>query len=244
LTPPVGRGHKQFTQAAPLRAAAEAILQQRDVVGLLGLTIRAEVERQTLRAYGDRPARTRERRRYVLTVRDQPAAIAAEEQRLGWRAYATNAPRAALPLAQAVQAYRDEWLVERDMARLKARPLSLRPLWVSRDDHAVGLTHLLTLGARVLALVEYQARQKLQQASGQLIGLYPGQPRRATDQPTSERLLKAFDPIVLTSFQIGQQVHRFLTPLSELQQTILRALDCPPNLYPQLLSNSPTPLRI
>lgn len=244
LTPARGRGRQQFTEVAPLRAAAEAILRQRDVVGLLRIRLRADVERRALRAYGDRPARTQERRRYGLTVQDQPAHIAAQEQRLGWRAYATNAPRRALPLAQAVLAYRDEWLVERDCARLKGRALSLRPLWVSREDHAVGLTHLLTLGARVLAVVEYHARQKLQQAGRRLTGLYAGQPTRATEQPTTERLLKAFDHIILTTIRTGRQVQRVLTPLSDLQQTILRHLDCPRNLYSQLVSNSPMPLRI
>jgi transposase len=244
LTPARGRGRKQCTEAAPLRAAAEAVLQQRDVVGLLQVQVRAEVERRGVRAYGGQPARREERRRYVLTVQDNPAQIAAQERRLGWRAYATNAPRRGLSLSQAIQAYRDEWLVERDCARLKGRPLSLRPLWVSREDHAVGLTHLLTLGARVLAVVEYQARQKLHQTGQALTGLYAGQPTRATDQPTTERLLKAFDRVILTTLHTRQPVQRFLTPLSDLQRTILRHLGCPTNLYSQLVSNPSMPLRI
>jgi transposase len=244
LTPPRGRGHKQFTDAAALRTAAEAILEQREVVGLLRIQVKAEVERQTVRAYAGQPARTQQRQRYLVTVQDAPARIAAQEQRLGWRAYATNVPERSLSLSQAVQAYREEWLVERDCARLKGRALSLRPVWVSREDHAVGLTHLLTLGARVLAVVEYQARLKLQQAGRPLTGLYAGQPKRATDQPTTERLLTAFDRIILTTIQTGRRVQRFLTPLSGLQQTILRHLDCPRNLYSQLVPNSSMPLRI
>lgn len=244
LTPARGRGRQQFTDAAALRTAAAAIVEEREVVGLLRIQVKAEVERQAVRAYAGRPAHTRERRRYVVSVQDVPARIAAQEQRLGWRAYVTNVPPASLSLAQAVQAYRDEWLVERDCARLKGRPLSLRPVWVSREDHAVGLTHLLTLGARVLAVVEYQARQKLQQAGRRLTGLYPGQPKRATDRPTTERLLTAFDHIILTTIRTGRKVQRFLTPLSELQQTILRHLDCPRDLYSQLASYSSIPLRI
>jgi transposase len=244
LTPARGRGRQQFTDAAALRTAAAAIVAEREVVGLLRIQVKAEVERQAVRAYAGRPAQTRERRRYVVSVQDVPARIAAQEQRLGWRAYVTNVPPASLSLAQAVQAYRDEWLVERDCARLKGRPLSLRPVWVSREDHAVGLTHLLTLGARVLAVVEYQARQKLQQAGRRLTGLYPGQPKRATDRPTTERLLTAFDHIILTTIRTGRKVQRFLTPPSELQQTILRHLDCPRDLYSQLASNSSIPLRI
>lgn len=244
LTPARGRGRQQFTDAAALRTAAAAILEEREVVGLLRIQVKAEVERQAVRAYAGRPAQTRERQRYVVSVQDVSARIAAQEQRLGWRAYVTNVPPSSLSLAQAVQAYRDEWLVERDCARLKGRPLSLRPVWVSREDHAVGLTHLLTLGARVLAVVEYQARQKLQQAGRRLTGLFAGQPKRATDQPTTERLLAAFDHVILTTIRTGRQLQRFLTPLSSLQQTILRYLDCPRDLYTQLVSNSLIPLRI
>jgi transposase len=244
LTPTRGRGRQQFTDAAALRTAAAAIMEEREAVGLLRIQVKAEVERQAVRAYASRPAQTRERRRYVISVEDVPARIAAQEQRLGWRAYVTNVPGSRLSLAQAVQAYRDEWLVERDCARLKGRSLSLRPVWVSREDHAVGLTHLLTLGARVLAVVEYQARQKLQQAGQRLTGLFPGQPKRATDQPTTERLLTVFDHIILTTIRTGRQVQRFLTPLSGLQQTVLRHLDCPRNLYSQLASKSSIPLRI
>ena len=75
---------------------------------------------------------TTERRRLVLPVQDHSTRIAAQEQRLGWRAYATHGPRPTLPLAQAVLAYRDEWLIERDCARLKGRTRSLR---VSGEDH-------------------------------------------------------------------------------------------------------------
>lgn len=244
LTPARGRGQRQFSAEAPLQAAAAAILAERDVVGLLRLLIQAEVDQRPVRAYRGQPARVEQRRRYVLTVADDPEQIAACEKRLGWRAYATNAPRRGLSLSQAIQAYRDEWLVERDMARLKGKPLSLRPLWVSREDHAVGLTHLLTLGARLLAVVEFHLRQKLQAAGQSLPGLFAGQPTRATERPTTERLLKAFDRIILTTIQTGTQVQRFLTPLSDLQQTILQLLDRPPNLYSLLVSNSSKPLRL
>jgi transposase len=244
LTPPRGRGQRQFTEEAPLRAAVEAILAQRDVAGLLRVELQAEVEQRPVRAYRGQPARVEEQRRYVLTVVDDPAQMAACEKRLGWRAYATNAPRRGLSLAQAMQAYRDEWLVERDVARLKGKPLSLRPLWVSREDHAVGLTHLLTLGARLLAVLEFHLRHKLQTAGASLTGLFAGQPTRATERPTTERLLKAFDRIILTTLQTGKKMQRVLTPLSELQQTILQLLDRPPDLYSQLVSNSSKPLRI
>ena len=244
LTPPRGRGRRQFTEEAPLREAVQALLQRYEVEGLLKVQLKREVQRQTVRAYGSSPARVVEHTRYRVTVQKNQARIRTHEQLLGWRVYVTNAPVSRLSLAQALQAYRDEWLIERDCARLKGRPLSLRPMWVSREDHAVGLTRLLTLAARVLALAEYQVRRKLADERRTLDHLYAGQPTRRTDVPTTERLLKAFNHIVLTIAQKDHQISYHLTPLSDLQRTILRDLECPRKLYQQWIPKSWKPLKI
>lgn len=244
LTPARGRGRRQFTEEEPLRAAIQAILQRHEVAGLLHIDLQRDKERRPVRAYGGQPARMVERDRFVLTVTPNAARIKRQEQSLGWRVYVTNAPVSRLSLNQAVQAYRDEYVIERNCARLKGRPLSLRPAWVSREDHAVGLTRLLTLAARVLALAEYQVRRKLAEAKRSLMGLSPGQPNRLTDQPTTERLLKAFDQVVLTIVHKGQQIYFHLTPLSQLQRTILSDLGCPRNLYQRWIPKSWKPLRI
>ncbi|MBI3973570.1 MAG: hypothetical protein HY332_20035 [Chloroflexi bacterium] len=65
--------------------------------------------------------------------------------RLGWRVYATNQPAPHLPLAQAALAYRDEYLVDRSLGRLKGAPVPLTPMYLARDDHPTGLIRLLTL---------------------------------------------------------------------------------------------------
>lgn len=245
LTPPPGRGRRPFTEAAPLQAAVDAILERYAVTELLTVTLQRETERRPVRAYGGAPARIQERHRYVVTVKENRARRRTLEPRLGWRVYATNAPARQLPLSQAVLAYREEWLVERNCARLKGKSLSLAPLWVRRDDHALGLTRLLTLAARVLAVVEYQVRRTLAQDDRALSGLYPGQPTRATAQPTTERLLRAFKTVSLTLVRKGgTQIFYLLTPLSDLQRTILHDLDCPANLYQRWFPKSWKPLRI
>ena len=241
LTPPRGRGRKQYTERASLRAAVAEILARHDLAGLLTVELQLETTRRTVRAYADQPARTETTQRYLVTVTKDTAAIAEYEQLLGWRAFATNAFKTHLSLPQAVLAYREEWLVERDCARLKGRPLSLGPLWLAREDHAVGLVHLLTRGARVLALVEHQVRQNLQRAQRTLAGLYPGQPRRVTAQPTTERLLKAFKQVFLTIITVGHETHVHLTPLSKLQTTILQAMGGPPDLYSRLVTQFQKP---
>lgn len=244
LTPTRGRGQRQFTDETALQAAVDAILERYAVAGLLTVELQRETEHRAVRAYRGVPARSEERHRYIVKVKENRARLRALEPRLGWRVYVTNAPVRRLPLGQAVLAYRDEWLVERNCARLKGRALSLAPLWVRRDDHALGLTRLLTLAARVLAVVEYQARRTLAQDKRSLPGLYPGQPTRTTALPTTERLLRAFKTVGLTLVQKGAQVFYLLTPLSKLQRMILHDLACPSNLYQRWFPKSWKPLRI
>jgi transposase len=238
LTPLPGRGRRQFMEVAPLQEAVQAILTQYDVEGLLTVQLKRHTQQRAVRAYGHRPARVEKQHRYVVYVQSDSAAIERREQTLGWRGYATNAPRRALTLSQAVQAYRDEYLVERNFARLKGRPLSLAPVWLTREDHAIGLIRLLTLAARVLALLEYQVRRQLADTQQTLVGLYPGQATRATDQPTTERLLLAFKHITLISVRTGNQIKRHITSLSNVQKSILKLLGYPRNLYDQLILDS------
>ncbi len=131
----------------------------------------------------------------MCAVHRQEEAIVAHGETLGWRAYVTNAPAAQLTLAQAVLAYRDEWLIERGFHRLKGAPLSLDPLFVKRDDQVTGLINLLSIAVRMLTLLEFVVRRQLKQNQEQLTGLIPNNPHKAIDNPTTERLLNAFDNI-------------------------------------------------
>ena len=124
-----------------------------------------------------------------------------------------------------VLAYREEYLVERSLGRLKGQPLSLRPLYVERDDHATGLIRLLAIALRVLTLLEFVVRRRLTQEGERLAGLYAGNPKRATAHPTTERLLEAFRGITLTIIVEPHQTRRHLTTLSPLQQRILALLE-------------------
>jgi len=79
----------------------------------------------------------------------------------------------------------------------------------------------LTLGVRVLTLLEFVVRRRLAAEQAKLAGLYAGNPMRATARPTAERLLEAFRDITLTIVQEPHQTRQHLTPLSALQQRLL-----------------------
>ena len=97
LTPPRGRGQRQFTDEAALQTAVDAILERYAVAGLVTVELQRETEGRTVRAYRDAPARSEERHRYIVQVKENRARLRALEPRLGWRVYVTNAPARRLP---------------------------------------------------------------------------------------------------------------------------------------------------
>jgi transposase len=231
------RGKKRCTELSALREATEAMLQRYQVQGLLAVSYTEEMCEHPVRRYGNRPATVRVERAVRMTAVVNQEALTQAVRRLGWRVYVTNAPAAQLSLAQVVLAYRDEYLIERDMGRLKGRPLSLTPMYLERDDHATGLIRLLSMGLRVLTLLEFVVRRRLAAAKTVLAGLYAGNPKRATARPTTERLLKAFQGLTLTIIREGRRRRYHLTPLSRVQQRILARLDFPVDIYTRLCAD-------
>ena len=175
----------------------------------------------------------------ILTVIRQETAIAAHQKTLGWRVYVSNAPAAQLNLKQALLTYRDEWIIEHGFHRLKGAPLSLDPLFVKRDDQVVGLTNLLSLAVRMLTLIEFVVRRTLRvkQKKEQLTGLIENNPKKGIDNPTTERLLKAFAEITLTTVHLPDRVIQHVTPLTALQTRILELLGLSAALYTRLAEN-------
>ena len=174
-----------------------------------------------------REKRVLEKTRYHIPhIVRQVATIAALQQRFGWKAFVTNAPPTQLSLQAAVLCYRHEYRVERIFHRLKSR-VHIAPLFVKLNDHIEGLTYLLTLGVRVLTVMEFVLRPSLQTDQTTLPGLHPENKARMTDQPTAERILNAFANVSLTIIQnaAGDEILRRLTSLAGLQADILQRLN-------------------
>jgi len=231
LTPPRGRGKRQIREEAQLLAAIQRIEEKYQVADFFTYEYHQEVTERQIRAYGDRPARTERTVRFQLEVTRCPQAIAEAEFRTGWRVYATNAPATHLSFSQVVIAYRDQYLEENVFRRLQGKVLSILPVYVQRDDHAKGLFHLLTLAARLLALGDYLAKQALAREQTELAGIYPGNPKRSTATPTTERMLAVFNNIQLLRVPVGGRIHSQVTPLTDVQRRILALWDLSPALY-------------
>jgi transposase len=111
---------------------------------------------------------------------------------------------------------------------------------VRREDQLRGLIHLLTVGLRLLTLLEGVVREEEAGTPEEYRGLYPGQPRRATERPTAVSLLQAVarTEITLTRIQIGAMTQWHLTPRPVWLQRLLTRLGLPPSLYGRLAENS------
>lgn len=234
LTPPRGRGKRQIKEEIKLLEAIHRVEKKYRVKGFFDYEYEKEVTERKVRSYGDRPARTEQKVRFQLTVTRNQQAIEEAELKAGWRVYATNAPSEQPPLAQAVLAYRDQYIEENIFRRLQGKILSITPVYVQHDDHAKGLFHLLTLADRVLALGDHTAKIALAQENAELAGIYHGNPKRSTATPTTERMLEAFDNINLKLVPVAGKTHFQITPLTEVQTRILELWDMPVALYTSL----------
>jgi transposase len=241
LTPPRGRGKRPMTDETTLLAAIDLILKEHRVHGLLSVTWHKQVEQSTQyvgrgRGSVHREKRVIEKTRYHIThIARQADPIAALRQRFGWKAFVTNATPTQLSLQEAVLCYRHEYRVERIFNRLKSR-VHIAPLFVKLNDQIEGLTYLLTLGVRVLTVMEFVLRRSLQTDQTKLPGLHPENKQKMTDKPTAERILKAFADVSLTIIKnaVGEEILRRLTSLSGLQEDILQRLGLDASLYGQL----------
>ncbi len=241
MTPPRGRGKRQITDEATLVEAIDKVLKDYRVRGLLSMAWEKQIERTTQyvgrgRGSASRGKQVIEKVRYHITrIAREGDNIAALTQRFGWKAFVTNAGHTRLSLQDAVLCYRNEYRVERIFTRLKSR-VHIAPLFVKLNDQIEGLTYLLTLGVRVLTVMEFVLRRSLENDHAKLPGMHPENKKKMADKPTAERILQAFRKISLTIIKnvAGEEILRRLTPLSGLQEDLLQRQGLGTALYGQL----------
>src|SRR5947199_7184657 len=186
---------KRRRRAAELQAAAEAVVQRQRVQGLLDVHVRTSTRTKAVRRYGGRPARVATGSEHRVEVSRCPEAIEQAQREMGWRVYATN--QVELNLAGVVWGYRGQNRLEDNWSRLKGQPLGLTPLYLQSESRILGLVLLLSLGLRLLTLVEWAVREKLREGGQTLKGLYPGQAGRQAKRPSAAVLRQAFKWISL-----------------------------------------------
>ncbi len=225
------QGKKRRTAQEMAQAAQEIVTKHR-VENLLDYQVRTTTHCRQIRAYGDQPARVQKEQEHRLEVSRREEVIEQAKREMGWRVYATN--QKSLNLAGVVWGYRGQNRLEDNYARLKGQPLGLTPMYLQHESRIMGLVLLLSLALRLLSVLEWSLRKKLQEKGQTLKGLYPGQPGRQAKRPSAELLLGAFKGINLTVLLVAGQLVSYVTTLSALQRRLLELWDLPSDLYLRL----------
>ncbi len=227
---PPTRGRTVYRSEAALRQVVDALLTKVHLHGIVQVQL-------TPQARPDGTARWT-----VGAYAVDLAAWQALVDRLGWHVYVTSTTPAQYPAAALVDAYRHQVIQERGFARLKTRNLHIRPVYLSDARRIAALTWLLCLALRVLTLTEYRLRCALQQRGETLAGLNPASRTQATQRPTAERVIQAFQHITRTCITAPGQALQHVTPLTPTQEHILSLLALPSDLYARLAAPLPQPL--
>ena len=230
------QGKKRRFYAALMQAAAQ-IVNAQGVQGLLHYDIQAVLQARPVRAYRGQPAREEIDVSFTIEVRRDEPAIGQHKQEMGWQVYASNALTRALP--EVVWAYRGQYRIEDDWARLKGRSLGLTPVYLQDEQRIQGLVHLLSVALRLLTLLEWVVRDRLHKEGTTLQNLYAGQPGRRTARPSAELLLRALKAICVSLVEVHGCLHVLLSPLTKVQQRLLELWDLPPDLYEKVARGFP-----
>jgi len=229
MTPKQGR--KKLTSKKQIQAAADKILTQYRLKGFVDYEIRKRIETKKVRKYKDRPETTRKITHFTLDVKVNEQLKKEHLQKLGWRAYACNAPLEQLDTVKAVECYRNEYKIEHKFDELLNKVTALMPVYLGKPNRIKALIRLLLLVLKYVSLIQYQARTELETTKQTLKELYPGNPGRATDKPTTNMMLKAFNNIHLTIVSIENKIHVKISDLKPIQLKILELLKISPEIY-------------
>jgi len=230
-----GRGRKRLNEGE-MHAAVDGILKQHRVADLLTVEYQVETKTTIKRGYFGRPAKEVTTVSVTVSIVRDLTAYEETVRGLGWRVFVCNDPE--LGLGEAVLAYREEYLIERGFNRLRGKILGLTPLYLSSTTRIKGLIRLLSIGLRVLCLVEFAVREALREKDEKLDGIYAGNPKRATARPTTEMMLRTFVGITLVVVSLCGVDSYSVTPLNAVQSRILGLLGFPAEIYQGLATRS------
>jgi transposase len=223
---------KKRLPAEELLTASVQMLKRYGVADLVEVQVKTTTTEVVQRKYKDRPAGVRTEEKHTVKVNVNTEAVEARKRLCGWRVYVSNA--LVLSVTAAVEAYRGQYGIEHGFARLKGKTLNLTPLYLQREERVTGLVHLLSIGLRLLTLIEFAVRRRLQESGEKLRGVYPGQAGRATMTPSAELLLGVFRGIDMVVMEHEGVRYRKVTPLTKVQKRILQLLDLSLNAYQRL----------
>lgn len=220
------QGKKVFKDEKTLKLHIESILKNNKSTGLIDVDYDFTYETKEIRASKKKEARTEILFNYTITCHINQEALKTKIMTLGWQVYATNMPKDLLSLEGAVLLYREEYKIEHRFHNLKEEVTRLLPVFLKKDNRIVGLINLLMLALKIIATMEYTVKKKLEEKKESLAGLYKGNPKIATENPTISKIMEAMASISIAYIIKNQKVVQcFINKLKPIQIVIMDLLD-------------------
>ena len=225
------QGRRKLRTYTEVDSAVQQILTKYRVKDFIEVEVEEKQSLKTIRAYGNRPKRTEQILEFQLHIKRNEALKTQHLQNLGWRVYACNAPIERLDTRQAILCYRNEYRIEHKFDELLNRVTALMPVFLQKEHRIKALIRLLLLALKFVSLIEYQVRKELKATKQKVKELYPGNPGRATDKPTTGLILGAFKNIHLNVVSVENKIYIKVSELKPIQLKLLELLKIPPEIY-------------
>jgi len=216
-------GRRKITSLSDLKSRVNDFLKKYKVTKLLNISYHEEKIETEKKAYKDKPARIEISYKYSLDIQPDQDAIDTLKKHTGWQVYACNMPKEKIDTKTIVLKYRDEYKIEHLFDYMINKDVGLLPIFLHKENRIKGLIRLLTIAMRFVMRMQHQIRKQLKQDGDQLKDVYPGNPGRATDKPTTRMILKVFKGVSM----VIENEHKKIPPLSRIQLKILRLFKIP-----------------
>jgi transposase len=230
------KGKKKLTSEEEYQEAIDKLLKDNSLEGFLETKIQRTETTKSLRAYADKPARTKVESTFSIEISKNEGLINEHKSLLGWQIYATNAPEKLLSFEKCVLKYRHQSNIEGDFDKLRNKVAHLVPIYLQKDERIKGLVNILLLALKVCAVLEYKMAEALHQNDEELHQIYEGNPKRGSKRPSSKRICKAFDGISIALIFVNYTLQfAIMTDLEPVQTKILKLLNIEKDIYTFLI---------
>jgi transposase len=227
---------KAFNSKEEYEICVDKLLKEHGLEDFLTVNVLSNETTKSLRAYGNKAARSVTITTFSIEVSKNEAAIEAHQSLLGWQVYATNAPKVLLSFEKCVFKYRHQSNIESSFDHLRNKVAHLVPIFLQKDERIVGLVNLLLLALKVCAILEYKSAEALHKKDEQLCQIYEGNPKRGSKKPSAKRICKAFDGISIALVFVNYKLqHALMTDLEPVQTKILNILNIHSDVYTKLV---------
>lgn len=224
-------GRKKLKTHSDVVVKVDQILKKYQVEKMIDVQINERIETKRIRGHLNRPTRTESISHFTIECKINQEKVDQHCRKLGWQIYACNAPADFLNTEQIVLCYRNEYKIEHKFDELLNRVTSLMPVYLKKPNRIKALIQLLILALKYVSLIQFQVRTKLKTTKQTLKELYPGNPGRTTDRPTTNMILRAFRNITLVIVSFENKTFVKISDLKPIQLKILEALNIPPETY-------------